>query len=138
MNIERNALIASQIAQGVPLHEIGNQLGCTKQNISLISKSSIVKELIERARENIVIQGLDKALSNFIAFLHSDNPEDKGYKFKASERILESIGVLSSHTQAPLVLNIYQQNNEIHLDQAASTAMNHLGINKVDAIDVES
>jgi hypothetical protein len=34
-------------------------------------------------------------------------------------------------------VNIYQQNNEIHLDQAASTAMNHLGINKVDAIDVE-
>jgi len=134
---ERNAQIIKAVAECIPQDKIAAINGITQQRVSAIANTNESRALIESVRSQVVTRCAQDAVNNMVSFIQSTNPDDKPYKYRASEKVLESIGALASHTQAAMVMNIYQQNNEIHLDQAASTAMDHLGINKVDAIDVE-
>jgi hypothetical protein len=135
--IERNTQIAQAVAMGIPQAKIAATHDIDQSRVSQIANTNESKALIESVRAQVVTRCAQNAVDNMVGFIQSTDPTDKPFKYKASEKVLESIGALASHTQAAMVLNIYQQNNEIHLDQAASTALDHLGIDKLAAIDVE-
>lgn len=135
MPVDKKMDIAAQLAAGVPQRVIAAQYGTIQPTISKIANKDEVRALVEQLREELITECGAKAKENIREFIHSTDPDDKDYKFKASVKVMESIGALASHTQAVTINNLYAQHNDIHLSEASRAAMAHLSPG--DIIDVD-
>ena len=59
--------------------------------------------------------------------LQPNDHTNRDLAYRASLKILEMAGITPAYGQASVV-NIFQQNNEVYLDEAAQSALKHLGI----------
>ncbi|MGD0821020.1 MAG: hypothetical protein ABSA71_09780 [Desulfomonilia bacterium] len=130
--------VAEMIASGESQLAISRATGISQPTISrLVNNNETVKALIESIRERAITECAETSFQNIKGIISSTEKEDKELRLKYSAKMLESIGVLPSHTQAAITLNVFQQNNDIHLDQAADLALKHLGIDSTRVIDDE-
>jgi hypothetical protein len=134
---ERNRDIAVKVASGCSQTQVAQEYGISQQRVDQITRKPDIKVLIETIRERTIVDCAEQALVNIKEIINSKEKDDRPLKLKYSAKILESIGALASYTQSIFVQNIYQQNNDVYLEQAAELAFKHLGIDSIKVIDLE-
>lgn len=129
--------IAELRATGSTLQDIATIQSVHVSTISRRARKEEVKNLIESLQTQFVAFAAAKATQNIIDIVHNESQEIEFVreKNKYSAEILRSIGLLPSHTQSAIVLNLSQTNNEIHLEGAAKQALAHLGV--IDVVPEE-
>ncbi len=118
-------------AQGLPVAEIAKKIGCDPSTVYRNLSDEKIRLKVEYCRNLIVNESYQKAAENvnnaIQEYSTTADPIKKNHGYDASKRVLESIGVLPSHSQAPLVANILVQNNNQYIspivDQVLSQAL---------------
>ena len=131
--------IADERVNGATLQKIANQNGFDVSTASRKLSKPELQEYINKLQTEIINKTLPLAADNIhhaISKYKSGDKEDsqlREHGFKASLRVLESTGLLSSHAPSVVFQQFIQDNSQhIHLEEASKTALSHLGI-----IDVE-
>jgi hypothetical protein len=117
------AQIASRVAAGLNQTTIAKQLDVTQPTISRSVNLDSTKKLIEAARNDLFTKYLPLAVNNVGQVMQDFyNPETKEYckdgqvryfGFRASEKMLEAIGVMGSNTPNTVVQNFFTQTNTL-------------------------
>lgn len=116
--------LASMRAEGATLQTIANQEGKDISTISRRLNKAEVQEHIQRIKDELVNRSLVKSADNINHAIQSYTDKDsdaqlRDHGFKASQRVLESVGILPSHAPTiniagdvqvtPIIAQIIQQ-----------------------------
>jgi transcriptional regulator len=101
---ERDILIASRLAKGDNQKSIAKEFDLSQQHISYISQKDHIREIVERAHERLINSTLSKAVENLDylvdGYKTTGDKQEKEHGYKATEKVLEAAGLLSSHAQS--------------------------------------
>jgi hypothetical protein len=111
--------IADARANGATIQQIANQIGKDKSTVSRqINNSPDVKAQIARIQARIMDKAADKAADNIIHAVESyqtkgikKDPQLRDHGYKASILMAQGMGILPSHTQSSMIVNILNQGN---------------------------
>lgn len=137
---------------GMPQKDIGKKLGVSQTTVSRLLRDDQVKAVIEKCKAELVERSYETAVNNVIGVIEDyEKPvqlDDKGrvkgddfqrkeHGFKASLRVMESMGLIESRTQPAFVQNILVQNNNNQYfspltDRALSQAMTAIDAEIID------
>ena len=142
----RDVQIAVQKASGSSDREIGRKWGMTRQGINEIVNRGDVKALIKEITNKMALKEGVKAYENISYCIDvyrkkkiDDMPKEKALQmrdhgFKASVKVLESLGIFESAKTSVNVQNITNTQNNIVSPMMADLIKKHLGI--TDATDI--
>jgi len=110
---EKEAQIVTLRATGSSQVEIAEQVGCAQSSVSTVTRREEIRKLIEKVREDFILELSEQAKDNIKEILYSKDKEDKPLRYKYSARVLEALGALPSHSTAIVVqqAQIEQDNN---------------------------
>lgn len=147
-NAER-VTMAVLYAAGVKQKEIAKSMGCTEANVSIILRRSDMRDIVELCRQQVVKNAYQKAMGNIVKSVSEyDQPvsvDDEGnaskedlmrreHGFKASLKIAETVGVVSSGQGGSSVVNNIMIDNMNMISPATSKLLDkHLS----EALDGE-
>lgn len=104
MASERDVLIASRLAAGATQTAVAKEFGLSQPMVSVISSRDDIKDIINRAHERIITSTLTKAVDNIdhlvTGYKTTKDKQEKDHGYKATEKVLEAAGLLSSHSQS--------------------------------------
>ena len=114
--------LAEQRAEGLPLHEIARQNGFHESTASRKLQKPEIKALVERIQAELIKTSIPQAAENIRHAVEQYKPQAalptnqrdsqlREHGFKASQRLLESVGILPSHTPSVLIQQIFNQND---------------------------
>ena len=100
----RDVLVATRLAEGVPQREIAAEAGVSQQYVSCLKRRDDIKVIIEKAHEKLIksslgasVENIDHVVKNYRT---TTDEAEKEHGFKASVKVLEAAGLLSSHSQS--------------------------------------
>ena len=116
--------IQKQVAQlavtGMPNITIADQIGVAPSTVGLMLKKDQIKSIIETeqakflsllpAANNNIKQVVSDFYNPITQTYHPDN-QVRYFGFRASEKILESVGILANNTSTNVINIVNQQNN---------------------------
>jgi len=102
---ERDVTIAAERLRGKTYKELSQDFGISKTQVGRILNDAEIKEVIETTQRGMV-NLVPKAIENYQTLLDSD---DEKIKLTASKEILQTVGVMPSHTQSVLIQNVFNQ-----------------------------
>ena len=101
---KRDAFVAGKLVEGVAQRKIAKEVGLTQQAVSYIANKDNVREIVERAHSKLINSTLSTAVANIDFAVNSyqktKDSQLKEHGYKASEKVLEAAGLLSSHAQS--------------------------------------
>ena len=154
--------IATQRAAGATLRQIeASGIGVSDATASRRLSRPELRDLVEQIQQRTIAQALPQAADNITHAISSyraprtvqatlpdgstdiiPNPDVdaqlREHGYKASLEILRATGILPSHTPSVLIQQIFHAEGDIHLDSAASTAMQHLGVIDISPVEGEA
>lgn len=104
---KRDSTIASYRAAGLTMRQIADKMGLDKATICHVINDDDIKPLIEQ--EAKVLLGLVPRAVDVVR--ETLDGEDNKLKYQASKDVLQSTGILPSHTQAVIIQNSFNQTN---------------------------
>jgi lambda repressor-like predicted transcriptional regulator len=114
--IERDRTIAEERLKGKTYRELSEQFGLSKSVLHRILNDDEIRDVIETATSHMVSL-VPKALDNYHELLDS---KDEKIKLQASKDCLQTTGIMPSHTQSPVMINILNQ--QVNPSQTAELA----------------
>ncbi len=114
-----NIIVAQKHLEGKTQDQIALEMGCSQPTITRRLNLPDTKAYIEKIQSEFLDETLQKAKDNIagvIADYKSCDPksyQDKEHGFKASMRVLESVGILSGHTQSYYFMSIFASQTNI-------------------------
>uniref|UniRef100_A0A6H1Z9W7 Uncharacterized protein n=1 Tax=viral metagenome TaxID=1070528 RepID=A0A6H1Z9W7_9ZZZZ len=105
--------IATLRAAGETTRQIEAKTGWSHGSVVKSINQDRNKELITRIQNSFFNDNLERAALNFKAWIHSspEDRQDKYLKYKASERVLDSAGILGGSSPSILIQQIINQDN---------------------------
>jgi hypothetical protein len=101
---KRDVLIAQRVLEGKTQREIGQEFDISQPSVSLIKNRPDMKEIINRGHERLIRSSLTYAVDNMDylvqGYKKTKDKQEKDHGYKATEKVLESAGLLSSHAQS--------------------------------------
>jgi DNA-binding XRE family transcriptional regulator len=131
--IDKQIEIAQKAVSGMSQLDIAKQYNVDRSTISRTIAKDDIRALVEQLRQDLITECGQKAKENIVGYIHSTDPDDKEYKYKASIKVMESIGALASHTQAVTINQLYQDNRSVHLSDASRAALDNLQAHVIEA-----
>ena len=113
---QNNSLeIAEQLAIGDSTRNIAKNTGVSQSTVSRLGRDPEIRKLVDEIRESHFKDNLQRAKDNFTHFIKecttTENNSIRFLGYKASERTLESAGVLNSPYQSVFIANIYNDHS---------------------------
>lgn len=109
--------IAEAIAAGETTRQIAAVTGLHHSTIARKAHSKDIRAFIEAINERVINESLPVAVSNIQYAINEyqkkeakEDPQLRDHGFKASTRIMESVGLLPAHAPSTLIQNIYNDN----------------------------
>jgi hypothetical protein len=139
---ENKKAVVQMMASGESQAEVARHLNISESQISRFANRDDIKQLIETEALKLM-DCLPDAVENVTTLVKGmkhvpmSDHKNRDLAYRASLKTLETAGITPSQGQSSHVINIFQQNNEIFLDQAAANALNHLGIDSLKSIEDE-
>jgi len=139
----RNTKIAVDRASGLSCREIGKRYDLSCQMVSEICQRGDVRQFIEEITKSLALNEGMTAYKNVAHAIDSYqkkstndlNKEDRiqlrEHGYKASVRVLESLGVLESQKTSISIQNITNTQNNVVSPMMADLIKKHLGIGEV-------
>jgi predicted XRE-type DNA-binding protein len=113
----RDVLITGQLAQGIPQREIAKEFGVSQQYVSVVNNKDEARDIINSAHQRLVTKTLSKAVDNLDyavqSYRKTKSKQLKDHGYKASEKVLESMGLLTSHAQSIVHQTYIQQQTNV-------------------------
>jgi DNA-binding Xre family transcriptional regulator len=107
--IERDRTIAAERLKGKTYRELSEQFGLSKSSLHHILSDDEMRDVIETGTREIT--GLiPKAVGNYEKLLDST---DEKVRLKASQDVLQTTGIMPSHTQSNIMVNILNKTDII-------------------------
>jgi len=111
--------IAAARLKGKTYRELSAQFGLSKGALGNILKDDEIRDVIETGTSHMVSL-VPKAVGNYEKLLDS---ADEKIKLQASKDCLQTTGIMPSHTQSPVMINILnQQVNPAQTEELAQIA----------------
>ncbi|MFH0754822.1 MAG: hypothetical protein V2A70_09670 [Candidatus Omnitrophota bacterium] len=101
----RDRTIAAERLNGKTYRELAEQFGLSKSAIQNILNDDEIRDVIETGTKQMVSL-VPKAVGNYEQLLDS---ADEKIKLQASKDCLQTTGIMPSHTQSPVMINILNQ-----------------------------
>ncbi len=118
MTTDQQAEIIKQSAQNIPIRTIGENVGLHNSTISKIQHQPDIKARIEAIHNQVINEAVQESADNIIHAVKSyrnktikKDPQLREHGFKASNIVLQAIGILPSHAPSPMIINIMQAGN---------------------------
>jgi DNA-binding Xre family transcriptional regulator len=109
LRTERDRTIAVERLKGKTYRELSEQFGLSKSSLHHILSDDEMRDVIETGTREIT--GLiPKAVGNYEKLLDS---EDEKIRLKASQDVLQTTGIMPSHTQSNIMVNILNKTDII-------------------------
>jgi hypothetical protein len=107
--IERDKAIAAARLQGATFRQLSKRFGVSTGTVSNILSDDEIRNIIHTGTKEMV--GLvPKAISNYEQLLDST---DEKVRLKASQDVLQTTGIMPSHTQSTIMVNILNKTDII-------------------------
>ena len=111
MTPEQIATTAALTAAGKPIREITGLVGSSKSAVHRAQQSA--REIIEQIRDDLIHSTAATAADNIkhAVKAYKDKDSDsqlRDHGYKASQKLLETIGILPSHTPSVLIQQVIQ------------------------------
>lgn len=103
--MERDRTIAEERLKGKTYRELSEQFGLSKSVLHRILNDDEIRDVIETGTSHM-ISLVPKALDNYRELLDS---KDEKIRLQASKDCLQMTGIMPSHTQSPVMINILNQ-----------------------------
>jgi hypothetical protein len=117
--MERDRTIAEERLKGKTYRELSEQFGLSKSVLHRILNDDEIKDVIKTGTSHM-ISLVPKALDNYQELLDS---KDEKIRLQASKDCLQTTGIMPSHTQSPVMINILnQQVNPAQTEELAKMA----------------
>jgi Mor family transcriptional regulator len=107
--VERDRTIAAERLAGKTYRELSKQFRLSKSALFRILHDDEIRDVIETGTKQMVSL-VPKAISNYQALLDSD---DEKIKLQASKDCLQTTGIIPSHTQSTVMINILNQHSTV-------------------------
>lgn len=141
----KDLAIAEATAQGATTRDIEHAgIGLDHSNVARHLQRPDVKAQVDRIQAKVMAEAADQSADNIIYAIQSykskdikDDPQLREHGFKASNTMLQAIGILPSHAQSMLYVNIINQTN-VQIGQELSELGRFLAAKRQEAevIDV--
>lgn len=129
----RDRAIAAERLNGKTYRELSEQFGLSKGALGNILNDDEIRDVIETGTKRMVSL-VPKAVGNYEKLLDS---ADEKIKLQASKDCLQTTGIMPSHTQSTVMINILnQQVNPTQTKELAQIAEFLASQWQTDAIDV--
>jgi len=142
MTPENIAKTAALTAAGMPLRTIAEKIGTSVTSVHRAKQSA--KDIIEAIRDDLINhtakQSADNIKHAITAYRNKDSDSQlREHGYKASTRMLETIGIYPSHTPSVLIQQIINDTTNVAATpESLSLLARAMGINQVDQpIDAE-
>lgn len=111
MTPEQIATTAALTAAGIPHRQVAKQIGASPSAVMRAKQSA--RELIESIRDDLIHSTAATAADNIkhAVKAYKDKDSDsqlRDHGYKASQKLLETIGILPSHTPSVLIQQVIQ------------------------------
>jgi hypothetical protein len=118
-------------AAGIPQALIADQIGVGQATISRSLDKDGLQTKVNAVRDRLLNQFLPTATDNIAHcltnFKTTDNKQLQYFGYKASEKVLESVGLFPSHAPSVLIQQVFNQQS-IHVHPVIQGLLdNHLG-----------
>ncbi len=118
MTTDQTAEIIKQSAQNIPVRTIGKNIGVHYSTVNEIQHQPDIKARIEAIHNRVINEAVEASADNIIHAVRSyksktikKDPQLRDHGFKASNIVLQAIGILPSHAPSPMIINIMQAGN---------------------------
>jgi predicted transcriptional regulator len=100
---------------GCSQEEIAATMGVSQSTVSRRLQSEELKALIEKVQFELMEETATVAKDNLVHAIKSyktskEDPQLREHGFKATQRVLESMGILPTHTQSVFIQQIFNDN----------------------------
>lgn len=102
---ERDRTIAEERLKGKTYRELSAQFGLSKSVLHHILNDDEIRDVIQTGTSNMVSL-VPKAMDNYRVLLDS---KDEKVRLQASKDCLQTTGIMPSHTQSAILINIMNQ-----------------------------
>ena len=135
---DERARIAAARIEGKTTREIAAELNRSQSTISRRLQDDEIRDMIDRERRALAGYATEAREVLVDTMRQTD---DRKLRYDASKTVLQSTGILPSHTPSPFILNLYQDNRtvESHVWNVLSDKMSEMlppPDNDKDIVDV--
>ena len=137
MTPEMIAQAAAQTAAGLPRRQVAANLGTSTSSVQRATKSA--KDIIEAIRDDLINhtarQSADNIKHAITAYRNKDSDSQlREHGYKASTRMLETIGIYPSHTPSVLIQQIINDTTNVAATpESLSLLARAMGLRQVES-----
>jgi hypothetical protein len=130
-NPQSLAKIVAMSAAGLPQQIIADDLGVARTTIGRTIDKNALQTKVNEVRDRLLNQFLPTAADNIAycvnSFKETKDKQIQYFGYKASEKVLESVGLFPSHAPSVLIQQVFNQQS-IHVHPVIQGLLdNHIG-----------
>lgn len=146
--VNKDKLIALEYTHGKTQQEIANELNIGQATVSRKLNKAETKAYIEQVQAEFLSKALQTSADNIVSVIEgykdssSSDPiswQKREHGFRASSKVLESVGIFSGHAQSAYIISIFNSQTNIisPVIQQLLSNLTHTNPDQAQPIDAE-